>query len=66
MNLDILIVSDDDAAGVSNGKDKVSYLVLGLFPSRGNITSSLGSSPADGGRLLLPRPDAPTSTVTLL
>lgn len=65
MNLDILIVSDE-VAGVSNGKHEVSYLVLGLFPSRGNITSSLGSSPADGGRFLLPRPDAPTSTVTLL
>lgn len=46
--------------------DGVSYLVSGLFPSRGNRTSSLGSSPADGGKLLLLRPDAPASTVTLL
>lgn len=50
-------VSDDDV---------VSYLVFGHFPSPGNRTSSRGSSPADGGRPLLPHPDAPTSTVTLL
>lgn len=65
MHVDILLFSDDDA-GVSTRKDNVSYLALGHFPSHDNRTSSRGSSPADGGRLLLPHPDAPTSTVTLL
>lgn len=47
-------------------KYNVSYLVLRLFPGRGNRTSFPGSSPAGDGRLLLPHPGAPNSTVILL
>lgn len=47
-------------------KNNVSYLVLGPSPDHGNKTSSLGSSPADDGRPLLPPLDVPTSTTTLL
>lgn len=58
----IISVSRDNDADVL----EMSYLVLGLFPGRGNRTSSPGSSPAGGDTLLLPRPDAPSLAATLL